>query len=214
MSLSSLVVERFREFATRPCLGQRRGVAIGDPFVYLSFEQAYTLAERIGEWLNGRCVGDDGMMMVGVLVRNSVQFYTIDLGCCLYGICSVPLYRDMSAENVGFILTQTEMKCLICDLESVDLICAAATLPSSNWAISTIIVTDLLNFNIFEGELWGTETERERSLNRIDTAKTKFSSLKNISVLSFEEMFTNPHPPKPRLQKDIPPHSLFSIMFV
>lgn len=75
-----------------------------------------------GKQLHELVLNDNPNKLVGILLSNSIEFYVTDFACALYGLVSVPFFSTLSAENLQAIFAQAEIKTLVCDSGSFDLV--------------------------------------------------------------------------------------------
>ncbi|KAL4228419.1 Long-chain-fatty-acid--CoA ligase 6 [Mactra antiquata] len=97
-----------------PCLGTRSGP--NAEFVWLSYQEVYDQSLAFGSWMldNGMKSKEDDI--VGIFSQNRTEWVLTERACCAYTFVPVALYDTLGDQAVAFIINQTEMKIIVCDV--------------------------------------------------------------------------------------------------
>ncbi|KAJ3092988.1 hypothetical protein HDU96_002550 [Phlyctochytrium bullatum] len=142
-SAYDMIWESFRTRPTRNFLGYRPD---GSPYVWLTFKQIETSVLEFGSGLlnlcglrslvpapdaaddTGRVPGDDPFpeSLVGIVMKNSVEWSVTDFACATYGLVSVPLYPTFDAETMAFVIEFAELGVVVVGKDELDAVLSVA----------------------------------------------------------------------------------------
>jgi len=113
-----------------PCLGFRatstRGLAT--PFVYSSYVEVVARVDAIAaglDSLNLVARNDDGMLLLGLYMKNCMEWVLSEHAVYSIGGATVPLYDTLGPTTVDFVLDQTGMSCVVCSRAELAHLCEA-----------------------------------------------------------------------------------------
>jgi crotonobetaine/carnitine-CoA ligase len=133
-------VKPYSEYATVPDLIGARAEGFGDAIAVsfegepCSFAQLEERSARVQSWLEDRGVrkGD----RVGILMRNSLEFFPAWLGIARAGAISVPINTAMVGEALAYTLAHSESVGVIADADLLAAVDAAGDLASLQWRLA------------------------------------------------------------------------------
>ncbi|CAL8094637.1 unnamed protein product [Calicophoron daubneyi] len=96
-----------------PCLGHRSST--DQAYTYVTYEEVDEKIRAFGSALRD-IVGHQSALdnFVGIYGRNSVPWVVAQQACASYGYTFVPLYDTLGQDAMQYILSQTEMKAILC----------------------------------------------------------------------------------------------------
>ncbi|KAL6071464.1 Long-chain-fatty-acid--CoA ligase 1 [Balamuthia mandrillaris] len=97
------------------CLGWREG---DGPFQWYSYAEVESMAHAIGSGLIE--LGFEPRDLVGVYMKNRPEWIITEQACNAYSYPVVPLYDTLGKVALDFILSQTEMRVVICTAEKLE----------------------------------------------------------------------------------------------
>jgi crotonobetaine/carnitine-CoA ligase len=133
-------LKAYSEFATVPALvgarAEQLGGAVavsfeGDPRSFAELDQR---AARVQSWLEERGVekGD----RVGILMRNSLEFFDAWLGVARAGAVSVPINTAMVGESLAHALAHSEAVGIFADADLLTAVDSAGSFPDLRWRVA------------------------------------------------------------------------------
>ncbi|KAJ3218786.1 Long-chain-fatty-acid--CoA ligase 1 [Dinochytrium kinnereticum] len=142
-----MIWDSFRRRATKNYLGYRS--VSGGPFIWTTFKQIEESVVQFGSGLLNICgvkpfqdgthqVGEDpdAHNLVGILMKNSVEWTIVDFACSTFGLVSVPLYPTFDSESLKFVINFTEMSALVATTEELsDVLKIAGSCPKLRFII-------------------------------------------------------------------------------
>ena len=83
----------------------------GSEIYYISYKETIERAHRIGsaiisEKLFNQPEGEN-LKMFGIFSKNRVEWLLTDIGSCLFGLTSIPIYDTLGDENITYVLKHT-----------------------------------------------------------------------------------------------------------
>ncbi|CAH8295943.1 unnamed protein product [Schistosoma turkestanicum] len=98
---------------TNVCFGKRP--SFSSPVSWLTYAEVDKRVKAIGSSLSRlRTLENDREKFVGIYGPNSPEWVITQYACASYSFVIVPLYPTLGDEAVQHILTQTNMKCILC----------------------------------------------------------------------------------------------------
>mmetsp|Transcript_4213 Transcript_4213/g.4818 ORF Transcript_4213/g.4818 Transcript_4213/m.4818 type:complete len:682 (-) Transcript_4213:145-2190(-) len=103
-----------------PCLGFRAVSAhtgFATPFVYSSYTEVVARVESIAAGLNDMGLvkrNEDGMLLLGIYMRNCMEWVLAEHAIFTLGGATVPLYDTLGPDTVSFVLGQTNLSTCVC----------------------------------------------------------------------------------------------------
>jgi long-chain acyl-CoA synthetase len=94
----------------RPCMGFKKP---GNPFMWMCYDECHTRVLRFGSGLT-RLLSNE-IRYVGVCMRNRMEWSICEHACSGYNIVLVPLFPDISNENLFHILNETKLSTVVCE---------------------------------------------------------------------------------------------------
>ena len=98
-------------FPDRPFLGTRKD----SQYTWRTYQEVEDMASKFGYGLASLGLSErdsEGLAFVGIYAKNREEWVITDLGCISQNLATVPLYDVHKAENIKFIVDQTQMKCM------------------------------------------------------------------------------------------------------
>mmetsp|Transcript_26715 Transcript_26715/g.35715 ORF Transcript_26715/g.35715 Transcript_26715/m.35715 type:complete len:679 (-) Transcript_26715:105-2141(-) len=113
-----------------PCLGFRAVSTSGfaTPFVYSSYVESVARMDNFAAGLERLSLvekNDDGMLLLGIYMRNCMEWIIAEQGTYALGGITVPFYDTLGPETVQFMLTHTDMACVVCTRAELPRLCSA-----------------------------------------------------------------------------------------
>ena len=99
----------------RPCMGFKRP---GNPFMWLCYDECHTRVLRFGSGLV-RLLEKNDERYVGVCMRNRMEWSICEHACSGYNIVLVPIFPDISNENLFHILNETKLCTVVCEHDGI-----------------------------------------------------------------------------------------------
>ncbi|KAI0242461.1 medium-chain fatty acid-CoA ligase faa2 [Massospora cicadina] len=125
--LHSIGSPSVRKYPTRDMLGRRKVDAnSGKPgaYIWTSYEEVLDQVGAFGMGLSGLLSGHPKAMF-GLCSKARPEWLIADLAAQGYGMVSVVLYENYSSQVVQHVLKETEIRVVICDLDSIGLFLTA-----------------------------------------------------------------------------------------
>ena len=77
------------------------------------------------ERLNLVDTNEDGMLLLGIYMKNCMEWVLAEHGIYTIGGTTVPLYDTLGPDTVRFVLNQTNMACVVCTRKELPRLCEA-----------------------------------------------------------------------------------------
>jgi len=116
-----------------PCLGYRAtssNSGFATPFVYGSYGECVARVDALaaglekgGEKLLDK--NDDGMLLLGIYMKNSMEWLLAEQAAYCIGGTTVPFYDTLGPDTVRFILEHTGLSCVVCSRNELARLCEA-----------------------------------------------------------------------------------------
>ena len=103
----------------RPCMGFKKK---GNPFMWLCYDECHTRVLRFGSGLVRLLSADkktEKTRYVGVCMRNRMEWSICEHACSGYNIVLVPIFPDISNENLFHILNETKLCTVVCEFDGI-----------------------------------------------------------------------------------------------
>jgi len=175
-----------------PCLGYRAtssNSGFATPYVYGSYGECVARVDALaaglekgGENLLDR--NDDGMLLLGIYMKNCMEWIFSEQAVYCLGGVTVPFYDTLGPDTVRFILEHTGLSCVVCSRNELASLCeakASGTCPNFH----SVILIDGVT-----GE----------AMNLAKKAELKVVSFAKIEAMGSEVVSTEGHrhtPPDP-----------------
>lgn len=113
-----------------PCLGYRATSTNGyaTPFVYSSYGETVAQVESLAagmEKLKLVDANEDGMLLLGIYMRNNPEWLLSEHAVYCLGGSTVPLYDTLGPDVVRFVLEHTGLSCVACTRKELGSLCNA-----------------------------------------------------------------------------------------
>ena len=99
----------------RPCMGFKKP---GNPFMWLCYDECHTRVLRFGSGLV-RLLEKNDERYVGVCMRNRMEWSICEHACSGYNIVLVPIFPDISNENLFHILNETKLCTVVSEHDGI-----------------------------------------------------------------------------------------------
>lgn len=116
-----------------PCLGYRAtssNSGFATPYVYGSYGECVARVDALAAGLeksgeNLLDMNDDGMLLLGIYMKNSVEWILAEQAIYCLGGATVPFYDTLGPDTVRFVLEHTGLSCVVCSRKELEHLCEA-----------------------------------------------------------------------------------------
>jgi len=113
-----------------PCLGFRAISTSGfaTPYVYSSYTESIARVDAFAAGLDRLELvqpNDDNLLLLGIYMKNCMEWILAEHGVYTIGGATVPLYDTLGPETVQFVLEQTGMSAVVCTRAELAHLCEA-----------------------------------------------------------------------------------------
>ncbi|XP_053372543.1 long-chain-fatty-acid--CoA ligase 1-like isoform X1 [Mercenaria mercenaria] len=121
-----------------PFLGTRSGP--NQEYVWLSYQEVYDQSVAFGSWMLEQGIQSRSETVIGIFSQNRAEWVITEKACVAYSLVPVALYDTLGDDAVTFIINQTNMSLIVCDVsEKVNKILKMVS-EGENRCVKTIVV--------------------------------------------------------------------------
>eukprot|EP00579_Thalassiosira_antarctica_P001854 CAMPEP_0201869920 /NCGR_PEP_ID=MMETSP0902-20130614/3247_1 /ASSEMBLY_ACC=CAM_ASM_000551 /TAXON_ID=420261 /ORGANISM="Thalassiosira antarctica, Strain CCMP982" /LENGTH=682 /DNA_ID=CAMNT_0048395485 /DNA_START=6 /DNA_END=2054 /DNA_ORIENTATION=- len=116
-----------------PCFGYRAtssNSGFATPYVYGSYGECVARVDALAAGLekggeNLLDKNDDGMLLIGIYMKNCMEWVLAEHAVYCLGGSTVPFYDTLGPDTVRFILEHTGLSCVVCSRRELERLCEA-----------------------------------------------------------------------------------------